>query len=415
MARHLHAQPRGQCCHDGGYQNPRQCISREQSLANRNPAPLANVEVLSMSMSYASRKPQSRAETEANARTLRSLVKQPENKQCADCKRNDTRWASWNIGCFLCIRCSGIHRSMGTHISRVKSIDLDIWTPEQMHSIQKWGNKRANAYWEARLKEGHAPPDHKVESFIRSKYELRRWAMDGSPPEDPSVLDADKPSVTPMTTANATTTIPATVSGLSTGARAQAELTSATRANMSGAPEIQRSAPTGSLMDLLNDDTSNSTANIGAAPALTPKPAISESGSASTKNTGRGGGLFDLDWDDTASKDPVPSVSRPTSAPKKNPAKDQILSLFSAPPPSSVKPASLDNPFASMSSGNYRDLTTDMASINLGSSPIQARAPPTSDIFNTQDIWSSPTHPEQSSASSSKNVDVFANIWGDFK
>ena len=67
LARHLHAQPRGQCCHDGGYQNPRQCISREQSLANRNPAPLANVEVLIMSMSYASRKPQSRAETEANA------------------------------------------------------------------------------------------------------------------------------------------------------------------------------------------------------------------------------------------------------------------------------------------------------------------------------------------------------------
>lgn len=35
-------------------------------------------------------------------------------------------------GVFLCIRCSGIHRGMGTHISRVKSVDLDIWTPEQM-------------------------------------------------------------------------------------------------------------------------------------------------------------------------------------------------------------------------------------------------------------------------------------------
>ena len=120
-------------------------------------------------MSYATRKPQSKAETEANARTLRNLVKQPENKICADCKRNDTRWASWNLGCFLCIRCSGIHRSMGTHISRVKSIDLDIWTPEQMESILKWGNKRANLYWEAHLKPGHVPPDHRVESFIRSK------------------------------------------------------------------------------------------------------------------------------------------------------------------------------------------------------------------------------------------------------
>ena len=35
-------------------------------------------------------------------------------------------------GVFLCIRCSGIHRGMGTHISKVKSIDLDAWTPDQM-------------------------------------------------------------------------------------------------------------------------------------------------------------------------------------------------------------------------------------------------------------------------------------------
>jgi len=78
-------------------------------------------------------------------------------------------------GVFLCIRCSGIHRGMGTHISRVKSVDLDIWTPEQMEvrsirciqchpdfsrqSIQLWGNKRANLYWEAHLKSGHIPPE----------------------------------------------------------------------------------------------------------------------------------------------------------------------------------------------------------------------------------------------------------------
>lgn len=58
-------------------------------------------------------------------------------------------------------------------------------------NIQMWGNERANRYWEAHLKPGHIPPDHKVESFIRSKYESRRWAMDGPPPADPSVLDSD--------------------------------------------------------------------------------------------------------------------------------------------------------------------------------------------------------------------------------
>lgn len=41
-------------------------------------------------------------------------------------------------------RCSGIHRGMGTHISKVKSVDLDSWTDEQLQSVLKWGNARAN-------------------------------------------------------------------------------------------------------------------------------------------------------------------------------------------------------------------------------------------------------------------------------
>jgi stromal membrane-associated protein len=71
---------------------------------------------------------------------------------------------------------------MGTHISKVKSVDLDVWTPEQMQvhpsvlsftfyltcpclqSILKWGNHRANLYWEAHLKAGHIPPDQYVVS-----------------------------------------------------------------------------------------------------------------------------------------------------------------------------------------------------------------------------------------------------------
>ena len=44
------------------------------------------------------------------------------------------------------LRCSGIHRGMGTHISRVKSVDLDSWTDEQLASMVKWGNTRANKY-----------------------------------------------------------------------------------------------------------------------------------------------------------------------------------------------------------------------------------------------------------------------------
>lgn len=127
--------------------------------------------------------------SEQNRATLKQLVKLEGNKSCSDCKRNKhPRWASWNLGVFVCIRCSGIHRSLGVHISKVKSVDLDTWTDEQMQSMLRWGNARANKYWEHRLAEGHVPNEAKIENFIRTKYDSKRWVMDGPIP-DPSTLD----------------------------------------------------------------------------------------------------------------------------------------------------------------------------------------------------------------------------------
>ncbi|KAK0708349.1 putative GTPase activating protein for Arf-domain-containing protein [Lasiosphaeris hirsuta] len=133
-----------------------------------------------------------------NLVTIKALLKLEANKVCADCKRNKhPRWASWNLGVFVCIRCSGIHRGMGTHISRVKSVDLDSWTDEQLQSVVNWGNARANKYWEAKLAPGHTPSESKIENFIRTKYELKRWVMDGPMP-DPSTLDAEGDDDVPL-------------------------------------------------------------------------------------------------------------------------------------------------------------------------------------------------------------------------
>ncbi|KAL9065921.1 MAG: hypothetical protein Q9161_007905 [Pseudevernia consocians] len=133
-----------------------------------------------------------------NQQTIKTLLKLEGNKSCADCKRNKhPRWASWNLGVFVCIRCSGIHRGMGTHISRVKSVDLDAWTDEQLQSVLRWGNSRANKYWEAKLAAGHVPSDGKIENFIRTKYESKRWVMDGSMP-DPATLDAEADDDVPL-------------------------------------------------------------------------------------------------------------------------------------------------------------------------------------------------------------------------
>ncbi|KAI8062724.1 hypothetical protein BC940DRAFT_243946 [Gongronella butleri] len=122
-----------------------------------------------------------------------TLLQQDDNKHCADCKRKDPRWASWNLGIFICIRCSGIHRSLGVHISKVKSVDLDTWLPDQVAMMQQWGNGRANSYWEAQLTDPIPKDTNHMMPWIRMKYEQKRWVMDDTPP-DPATLPIKKVS-----------------------------------------------------------------------------------------------------------------------------------------------------------------------------------------------------------------------------
>ncbi|XWS27956.1 hypothetical protein CRYUN_Cryun25bG0024800 [Craigia yunnanensis] len=119
---------------------------------------------------------------------LEGLLKLPENRECADCKVKGPRWASVNLGIFICMQCSGIHRSLGVHISKVRSATLDTWLPEQVAFIQSMGNEKANSYWEAEL-----PPNYDrvgIENFIRAKYEEKRWVpRDGKSKSPPRELD----------------------------------------------------------------------------------------------------------------------------------------------------------------------------------------------------------------------------------
>uniref|UniRef100_A0A8C5A299 Arf-GAP domain-containing protein n=1 Tax=Gadus morhua TaxID=8049 RepID=A0A8C5A299_GADMO len=108
---------------------------------------------------------------------LAALLREDDNKYCADCEAKGPRWASWNLGVFICIRCAGIHRNLGVHISRVKSVNLDQWTSEQIQSIQDMGNTRARKRYEANLPESFRRPqtDQAVEFFIRDKYEKKKY------------------------------------------------------------------------------------------------------------------------------------------------------------------------------------------------------------------------------------------------
>ncbi|GAA5828274.1 hypothetical protein JCM11251_002671 [Rhodosporidiobolus azoricus] len=100
-----------------------------------------------------------------------------QNDRCADCREEGPRWASWSLGITLCIRCSGVHRSLGTHVSKVRSIELDDWNDEQVAQMDAVGNARSNAYFEARLPAGtvEALTDATIASFIREKYSDKRW------------------------------------------------------------------------------------------------------------------------------------------------------------------------------------------------------------------------------------------------
>ncbi|CAG8632995.1 513_t:CDS:10, partial [Racocetra persica] len=75
----------------------------------------------------------------------------PGNECCVDCKSKDPQWASTNFGTLLCIECSGIHRSLGVHVSKVRSLMLDKWEPESLEVMSKLGNFKVNQIFEAKL------------------------------------------------------------------------------------------------------------------------------------------------------------------------------------------------------------------------------------------------------------------------
>jgi len=103
------------------------------------------------------------------------LLNTPHNDECADCGSRSPTWVSLDFGVFVCMRCSGVHRQLGPHISRVRSVKLDGWTKDNIEIMAKVGNKIANDYYEHKMPTGYRKPGansspEECRRFVDEKY-----------------------------------------------------------------------------------------------------------------------------------------------------------------------------------------------------------------------------------------------------
>uniref|UniRef100_A0A8C1RDG2 Arf-GAP with coiled-coil, ANK repeat and PH domain-containing protein n=1 Tax=Cyprinus carpio TaxID=7962 RepID=A0A8C1RDG2_CYPCA len=112
---------------------------------------------------------------------LQRVQSLPGNEICCDCGQADPRWASINLGILLCIECSGIHRSLGVHCSKVRSLTLDTWEPELMKLMCELGNTVINQIYEGACEEqglkkpGPNSSRSEKEAWIKAKYVERKF------------------------------------------------------------------------------------------------------------------------------------------------------------------------------------------------------------------------------------------------
>ncbi|XP_047205269.1 arf-GAP with SH3 domain, ANK repeat and PH domain-containing protein 1 isoform X5 [Girardinichthys multiradiatus] len=112
---------------------------------------------------------------------IEDVLRMPGNEICCDCGAAEPKWLSTNLGILTCIECSGIHREMGVHISRIQSMELDKLGTSELLLAKNVGNSSFNEIMEANLTSPSPKPSPSSDmtvrkEFINAKYVDHKYA-----------------------------------------------------------------------------------------------------------------------------------------------------------------------------------------------------------------------------------------------
>ena len=111
---------------------------------------------------------------EERDRVFRKLLAKADNRTCFDCPQRKPIWASSTFGVFICLDCAGGQRRLGTHLTFVRSVDMDTWTRGQLEAMKRGGNGRARDFFRAHgVRDLHIRQDTKYASSTARQYRDR--------------------------------------------------------------------------------------------------------------------------------------------------------------------------------------------------------------------------------------------------